>query len=67
MTKLSVNEAERPLLEGLIEEELYFRSALQDPESKRRMNHFLSIGGQTRDMEIRPIDHSFELLAGAAK
>jgi hypothetical protein len=37
---------------GLRQEEWRFSQTLLDPEAIRRMEHFMAIGGQTRDVEL---------------
>lgn len=66
LAKAAVNAAEAPLADGLIEEEVCFRAALESPESRRRMARFLALGGQSREFELRPIEASFGPLADEA-
>jgi enoyl-CoA hydratase/carnithine racemase len=49
--KASVDNALRDPVPGLCEEERVFSQTLLDPEAIRRMERFMSIGGQTRDVE----------------
>lgn len=49
--KDSVNNALADPTGGLNEEELLFSQTLLEPEAIRRMERFLSIGGQTREVE----------------
>ncbi len=51
--KASVNAAEKPLSEGLIEEAYLFQKSLRAPGAQRNMQKFLQIGGQTREGELR--------------
>jgi hypothetical protein len=37
---------------GLCQEELLFSQCLLDPEAIRRMELFMSLGGQTREVEL---------------
>ncbi|MCP4757360.1 MAG: enoyl-CoA hydratase/isomerase family protein [Proteobacteria bacterium] len=41
-----------PLMEGLLEESYLFGQTTALPETKRRMNRFLELGGQTREVEL---------------
>lgn len=63
LAKAAVAAAEPPLSEGLIEEEMLFRAALDTPEARRRMDRFLALGGQTRPLETRPMEETFAALA----
>ncbi|MEY2454491.1 MAG: hypothetical protein QOD92_4065 [Acidimicrobiaceae bacterium] len=49
--KASVDNALRDPVPGLCEEERVFSQTLLDPEAIRRMERFMSIGGQTRGVE----------------
>jgi len=51
LAKASVNAAELPLADGLVEESYLFQRTLRTPEAQRRMRRFLELGGQTRDVE----------------
>ena len=53
VAKQSVNEAEKPWLDGLFEEALLFERLLRTDDARRNMQRFLEIGGQTRDGELR--------------
>jgi enoyl-CoA hydratase/carnithine racemase len=50
--KESVNNALADPVPGLCEEERLFSQTLLDPEAIRRMEQFMAIGGQTRDVEL---------------
>lgn len=50
--KASVNNAVLDPVDGLREEEFVFTQTLLDPEAIRRMELFMSIGGQTREVEL---------------
>jgi len=50
--KASVNSAELPTVEGLIEEAYYFNQSLATDEAQKRMRKFLELGGQTREVEL---------------
>jgi enoyl-CoA hydratase/carnithine racemase len=62
--KAAVVLADRPLDDGLVEEEMLFRAVLDTSEARRRMDRFLDLGGQTRPFETRPMEESFAPLAG---
>jgi enoyl-CoA hydratase/carnithine racemase len=51
--KEAVNAAEKPLQEGLSEEAYLFQRLLRTDSAQRNMRHYLEIGGQTRDGELR--------------
>lgn len=53
LAKQSVNQSDRPLLEGLFEEAYLFDQTLRTDGAKRNMRKFLQIGGQTREGELR--------------
>ncbi|MEY2420150.1 MAG: hypothetical protein QOI95_217 [Acidimicrobiaceae bacterium] len=50
--KASVNNAVLDPVDGLREEEFIFTQTLLDPEAIRRMEVFMSVGGQTREVEL---------------
>jgi len=52
LAKASVNSAELPTFEGLLEEAHYFNQTLAVPASRKRMSKFMAIGGQTRELEL---------------
>ncbi len=52
LAKASVNAAELPTREGLLEEAHYFNQALATTTADRRMAWFLAAGGQTREVEL---------------
>lgn len=52
LAKASVNSAELPTEEGLIEEAHYFNRAVATDAAQRRMKRFLELGGQTREVEL---------------
>jgi enoyl-CoA hydratase/carnithine racemase len=52
LAKASVNAAELPTVEGLIEEAHYFNQTLAVPAAQKRMAKFMGIGGQTREVEL---------------
>lgn len=61
--KASLDAAELPTIQGLIEEAHYFNQAVATQEAQRRMKRFLERGGQTRDGEldlIAVLDHLAE-------
>ena len=53
LAKAAVNQAERPLDEGLREEAFLFQQLLRNSGSRSAMRRFLEIGGQTREGELR--------------
>ena len=61
MAKESVNQSDRPLMEGLAEEAYLFDQTLRTDGAKRNMRKFLEIGGQTREGELRMGDLCREL------
>ena len=48
-----LNAFELPLIEGLLEESYLFAQAAALPESKKRMNMYLKLDGQSRGVETR--------------
>ena len=48
----AVNNALLDPVPGLGQEDLLFSQCLLDPEAIRRMERFLELGGQTRDVEL---------------
>ena len=50
--KASVNSAELPTVEGLIEEAHYFNQSVATDAGRKRMRKFLELGGQTREVEM---------------
>lgn len=64
LAKQSVNQSDRPLLEGLFEEAYLFDQTLRTDGAKRNMRKFLQIGGQTREGELRMGDLAAELGEG---
>ncbi|MEM9355545.1 MAG: enoyl-CoA hydratase/isomerase family protein [Pseudomonadota bacterium] len=53
LAKQSVNQADKPWLDGLFEEAYLFERLLRTDDARRNMQRFLEIGGQTRDGELR--------------
>jgi enoyl-CoA hydratase/carnithine racemase len=53
LAKESVNSAEKPLYEGLVDEAYLFQRLLRTDSAQRAMTKFLQVGGQTRDGEMR--------------
>jgi len=53
LAKRAVNAAERPTVEGLLEEANCFNHSLPTAEARRRMASFLELGGQTREVELQ--------------
>ena len=52
LAKRSVNAAELPLEEGLVEEAYLFQSLLRTQSAQENMRRFLDLGGQTREAEL---------------
>ena len=52
LAKASVDSAELPVEQGLIEEAYYFNHSVTTDEAQRRMRRFLELGGQTREVEL---------------
>lgn len=52
LAKASVNAAELPTIEGLIEEAHYFNRAIATPAAQKRMAKFMELGGQTLEAEL---------------
>lgn len=59
--KESVNAAEKPLQEGLIEEAYLFQRLLRTDSAQANMRRYLEIGGQTREGELRVNELNKEL------
>ena len=59
--KESVNAAEKPLSEGLVEEAYLFQRLLRNDSAQENMRKFLQIGGQTREGELRVGELNAEL------
>jgi enoyl-CoA hydratase/carnithine racemase len=53
--KAAVNAAELPTVEGLLEEAHYFNQSVATTDAQERMQAFMAIGGQTREVELRGI------------
>ena len=53
LAKAAVDQAERPLEEGLREEAFLFQQLLRNASSQSAMRRFLEVGGQTREGELR--------------
>ena len=53
VAKESVNNSEKPWLEGLLEEAYLFEGLLRTEAARHNMQRFLEIGGQTREGESR--------------
>ena len=52
-TKRSVDCAERPLAEGLVEEDYLFQKLIRTTDARQCMRRFLEIGGQTHEGELQ--------------
>jgi len=59
LAKASVDCAELPTMEGLLEEAHYFDQAVATDTARKRMRKFLALGGQTREVELdlRPLSN----------
>jgi enoyl-CoA hydratase/carnithine racemase len=53
LAKEAVDNAERPLQDGLLEEAHLFQQTLRTAGAQRNMKRFFEIGGQTREGELR--------------
>jgi len=53
LAKESVNSADKPLHEGLVDEAYLFQRLLRTESAQRAMSKFLQVGGQTREGELR--------------
>ncbi len=53
LAKQSVNQSDKPWLDGLFEEAYLFEQLLRTDDARANMQRFLEIGGQTRDGELR--------------
>jgi enoyl-CoA hydratase/carnithine racemase len=53
LAKESINNAEKPLSEGLPDEAFLFQRTLRTEGAQRNMRRFLEMGGQTRDGELK--------------
>jgi enoyl-CoA hydratase/carnithine racemase len=52
LAKASVDSAELPIVQGLLEEAHYFNQSLATQAAQRRMKRFLEMGGQTYEVEL---------------
>ncbi len=52
LAKASVNDAELPTVEGLIEEAHYFNRSVATKDAQERMAKFMKAGGQTPEVEM---------------
>ncbi|NKB56840.1 MAG: enoyl-CoA hydratase/isomerase family protein [Alphaproteobacteria bacterium] len=59
--KQSVNQSDKPWLDGLFEEAYLFEQLLRTDDARANMQRFLDIGGQTREGELRMDDLNAEL------
>ncbi len=64
LAKESVNAAENPLQDGLVEEAYLFQRLLRTQGAQANMRKFLEIGGQTREGELRVAALNAELSDG---
>jgi enoyl-CoA hydratase/carnithine racemase len=56
LAKASVDAAERPTADGLLEEAHFFNQSLATSEAQERMAAFMQMGGQTPEVELRLTD-----------
>ena len=61
LAKASVDAADQPLAEGLLEEAYLFQRLLRNDSAQTNMQRYLEIGGQTREGELRVNELSAEL------
>jgi enoyl-CoA hydratase/carnithine racemase len=52
LAKASVNAAELPTEQGLLEEAHYFNQSIASAAAQKRMAKFMELGGQTREVEL---------------
>ncbi|HWA60360.1 MAG TPA: enoyl-CoA hydratase/isomerase family protein [Caulobacteraceae bacterium] len=64
LAKASVNAADLPLEEGLVEESYLFQQLIRTESGQRAMRRFLEIGGQTREGELRVAELSGKIAEG---
>lgn len=55
LAKASVNAAELPIVDGLLEEAHYFNQSLATKDAQERMAAFMAAGGQTYEVELAGI------------
>src|SRR5579875_146751 len=53
LAKQAINSYEKPLAEGLRDESYLFQQLLRTQSARQRMQRFLTIGGQTREGELK--------------
>ena len=53
LAKQAINSSTKPLAEGLQDESFLFQQLIRTESSRRNMEKFLKIGGQTREGELR--------------
>jgi len=53
LARQSINQSEKPWLDGLFEEAYLFEQLLRTDAARTNMQRFLEIGGQTREGELR--------------
>lgn len=63
LAKQSVDNAERPLQQGLVEEAYLFQQLIRTDEAQKAMKTFIEMGGQTREGELRVTELCDEVLA----
>jgi len=61
LAKASVNNADKPLDQGQVEESYLFQQSIRTDSARRAMARFLDIGGQTREGELQVAELSGRL------
>jgi enoyl-CoA hydratase/carnithine racemase len=61
LTKQSINSADKPLHDGLADESYLFQQLTRTASGQRNMAKFLTIGGQTREGELKVAELSGQL------
>ncbi len=64
LAKASMNAAELPIVEGLIEEAHFLNQSIAADSAQKRLRTFLDMGGQTREVELE-LGTFVDKLAGA--
>ena len=64
LTKQSINSADKPLHDGLADESYLFQQLTRTASGQRNMAKFLTIGGQTREGELKVAELSGQLGEG---
>ncbi|NOX50880.1 MAG: enoyl-CoA hydratase/isomerase family protein [Gammaproteobacteria bacterium] len=56
LAKESINAAQKPLQDGLVEEAYLFQRLLRTDAAQNNMRNFMALGGQTREGELRVVE-----------